>query len=398
MKKPIIQSLLRRRSRLVFASTIVTLALSACPANKTRRDSDVPPLTIGAILPLTGALSYYGESERMGLQLAVEQINGRKDGSPKINLVFEDSVGNPATAVTGAKRLTDIEGAHFFITSLTGVTLAVHPIVAKEENIIFALTMSASAARKDSNVFRIYPGIEEEGKAMTEFVLKRNPSSVAIISLRQQSIEEQVERIIVPRLGSAGIHIVARESFDRVEQEARDIVAKISGIAPEMIVLNAYYNHLPILLEEIRKYPALQKCLLVSGLNLAVALELDPSKASLFDGAICAVPASTINLSSSDASSANERHFAETFRSKFQRAPNYDAAYAYDCLMILHPMVSRFGHDIPKIQQALRTSDFSAMTVNSFKIDENGNARSVWRIGKVTNGRIVPYDSPSAVP
>jgi hypothetical protein len=66
--------------------------------------------------------------------------------------------------------------------------------------------------------------------------------------------------------------------------------------------------------------------------------------------------------------------------------------------MILHPMVSRFGHDIPKIQQALRTSDFSAMTVNSFKIDENGNARSVWRIGKVTNGRIVPYDSPSAVP
>ncbi|MCF8779229.1 substrate-binding protein [Vibrio sp. IRLE0018] len=65
-----------------------------------------PPVKIGAVLPLTGTFSVYGEQAVKGAQLAVEQINAKGGvlGRP-LELVIRDNATDPAKTVKYSREL-----------------------------------------------------------------------------------------------------------------------------------------------------------------------------------------------------------------------------------------------------------------------------------------------------
>ncbi len=54
-------------------------------------------IKIGAVLPLTGSAAVWGENSKMGLEIALDEVNaaGGVKGK-KINLIFEDSQSDSA--------------------------------------------------------------------------------------------------------------------------------------------------------------------------------------------------------------------------------------------------------------------------------------------------------------
>lgn len=63
-------------------------------------------IKIGVLNALTGPLGHMGESDVIGMQIAVDEINQRGGvQGKKIKLIVEDNEGNPAKAVTGATKL-----------------------------------------------------------------------------------------------------------------------------------------------------------------------------------------------------------------------------------------------------------------------------------------------------
>jgi branched-chain amino acid transport system substrate-binding protein len=58
-------------------------------------------VSLGAVLPLTGASASVGDDQRRGIELAVEQVNAHNGVlGQKLQVVVEDSGGNAATALS----------------------------------------------------------------------------------------------------------------------------------------------------------------------------------------------------------------------------------------------------------------------------------------------------------
>lgn len=123
---------------------IMALAVSGC-AGLTGQSGDQGPIKIGALVPLSGPSSQGGESMRNAFELAATQINdaGGVDGR-QIELIFEDTGGDPQKGVTAAKKLIEqdqVWGIAGLFTS--GVALAVAP-VAMEASVPLVVTVAAA--------------------------------------------------------------------------------------------------------------------------------------------------------------------------------------------------------------------------------------------------------------
>src|SRR4051812_1358246 len=66
-------------------------------------------IQIGGLLPLTGSGANYGLYAKNGMDLAVDEIN-RAGGvtGKKLVVIYEDSQSNPATGVSGFRKLLDV--------------------------------------------------------------------------------------------------------------------------------------------------------------------------------------------------------------------------------------------------------------------------------------------------
>src|SRR5579884_3282698 len=87
-------------SALTLAS-VVALALGMAPARAA--DGDI---VIGAVYPLSGGVSYDGQTELNGAKVALDEIN--KAGGvlgKQVKLVSEDGACNPGQSVAGAEKL-----------------------------------------------------------------------------------------------------------------------------------------------------------------------------------------------------------------------------------------------------------------------------------------------------
>jgi len=99
------------RPGLLLCLLVAALA-SAAPA------AAAEPIRIGYLGPLTGIFAQAGKDMLDGLKMSLEQV-GYQAGGRKIELIEEDTEGNPATAVAKYRKLV----SHDKINVLTGVLL-----------------------------------------------------------------------------------------------------------------------------------------------------------------------------------------------------------------------------------------------------------------------------------
>src|SRR3989304_692674 len=100
---------------------ILVISLSGCVQynEKVQTSTNTSNETvIGALLPLTGELSYSGQAAKAVLELAAEDIEAN---GMKVRLVIEDTESNPAVAL---EKLNKFKGS--------GITLVIGPDSSKE--------------------------------------------------------------------------------------------------------------------------------------------------------------------------------------------------------------------------------------------------------------------------
>src|SRR5574342_205384 len=95
------------------------------------------PIKIGAILPLTGSGASYGVWMKGGTEIAAEEINAAGGiMGRKLQVIFEDHAADASKAVTGMRRLVEVEKVPFTLTSYSSPTLAVQPIAAQHRVVL----------------------------------------------------------------------------------------------------------------------------------------------------------------------------------------------------------------------------------------------------------------------
>lgn len=78
-------------------------------------------IRIGMLVPLAGPFSQIGKDMVSGTELYLEEIQRRAAGR-KIELIIEDTEGNPQAALTKARKLVDQDRVHVLTGGLLSST------------------------------------------------------------------------------------------------------------------------------------------------------------------------------------------------------------------------------------------------------------------------------------
>jgi branched-chain amino acid transport system substrate-binding protein len=137
----------------------------------------VPPndgkqsVTLGALLPLSGALSSLGESEHAALKIAVKDVNeyfSKTNSNTRVGLIIEDTQTNPAISLEKLKNLA-AKGVRIVIGPATSADVQEVEDYADKNGILIISPSSTarSLAVQGDNVFRFVPDDTHQAQAVS---------------------------------------------------------------------------------------------------------------------------------------------------------------------------------------------------------------------------------------
>lgn len=157
-----------------------------CAGCGAQTESTPTTITIGALLPLTGELSSYGQASQAALKVALADINAYLEGaesSLRIALTIRDTRTDPDVAF---EELLDLSAAN--------VSLVIGPMGSEELNAIRSLSgrvgtvlISPSAglsslAVEDDNVFRMIPTDTSLAETLAESLTTNGIEAIALLA------------------------------------------------------------------------------------------------------------------------------------------------------------------------------------------------------------------------
>lgn len=220
----------RRQTTALVAILVAGLALFAWRGEWFGK-SDGDAISIGVLVPLTGAAASYGQNSRRGAELALQEFTAANPGV-KVRLQVEDSRGEASVGVNAAQKLVEIDHVNAVMGDVTsGVTLAVAPLM--NERKVPLVSPGASAPKvSDAGdfVFRTWPSDTFEAAAIAAHIKNSKISRLAILRVNNE-YGIAMEAALRSHLG-ADVQISATEGFDQGTRDLRTQLLKIKESSP----------------------------------------------------------------------------------------------------------------------------------------------------------------------
>ena len=196
------------------------------------------PYKVGALFAITGPAAWLGTPERNTARMIEEQVNmgGGINGHP-LQIIIEDTVGDPTKTVTAAKKLIAKDQVLVIVgPSRSGTTLAVIPIV--EEAKVPLVSCAAAEAivvpvkrwvfktpQKDSDAaIRIYETMKDQGI-----------SKIAIIT-GTTGFGDQGRKQLKRLAAGFGIEILADETYGPQDTDMTAQLTKIKATGAQAVI------------------------------------------------------------------------------------------------------------------------------------------------------------------
>lgn len=147
------------------------------------------PIRIGAVLPLTGNSEAQGKSMRDGLQLAIDEINGRGGlNGNRLELVVEDSKADVAAGVAAFNRIESQRKPLFYVGFVSSVMMALAPLAEERQVPLVGLsTTVADLTRSREWVFRYWSLTQESVRPLMLILQDLKPRTLGILYQNDES-------------------------------------------------------------------------------------------------------------------------------------------------------------------------------------------------------------------
>ena len=209
----------------------------------------------GAVLNLSGPTAAQGEQFVKGIDLATELWNaqGGIDGIP-IEVIYEDHQAKPAEAVTGARKLIDVDQVQVMANVYSSPTLAVMPIA--DENSVLQVSAGANSPRlvgasdfflaSIANVaFEVEVGLSYAQNAL-------GVNQLAVV-YRNDDFGNGAREFLVPYWQSVGGEIVIEEGHEPDQTEFATLAAKVVASAPDAVYIASSAANQGLLVKQLRE-------------------------------------------------------------------------------------------------------------------------------------------------
>ena len=215
---------------------LTTAALAAALAAPQALAAAPAPITLGAILPLTGPGAVIGTEQMKGIQFAVKQQNakGGVDGH-QIKMVFEDDQAKPDAAVLEFNKLVSLQHLPMIFTAYSGPSLAMAPLATRHHVLMLnAGAQSDQLAKASPYMFNTLPTTSDEVGVMVKY-LRAHGKSTAAVLYENDAAGIGGRDDFVREFKAAGGKILAQEPSQFGQTDYRPALLKLAAAKPQVL-------------------------------------------------------------------------------------------------------------------------------------------------------------------
>ncbi len=348
---------------LVLLQIFVTSDLFAQPQSSANED-----IKIGIVYGFSGAAQVWSEFGRMGLELALDEINtsGGIHGK-KIKLIFEDSRTTPAQSVSAYRKLTALDKVKVIIGDVWAfITNPMIPLAEKDRVILLSPTVMPESAERGSEYFYSMGERIESTRDATNLFFQRNSDVRKIGILCWDDLWGRaylkVWQEVAEKNGVTIESSICNAAFDN---DFRTDVAKLAAKKVDAVIV-AHMGD--IVLQRMKEQHFNPKVLGTS--NLVEDIKIKKAPKELFEG-----------IYITDWRPSDE--FIQKFKAKFHMEPVVEAHNSYESLRALAKALSS---DDPNLLAALKKVKYEGVAGSIDFSDSSFGNRSVAKLYQVHNG------------
>ena len=357
---------------ILLACLMVVTMLASCGTPKTNDNEEkASEIVIGAIAPLTGSVSVYGTSVKLGFDLAVEEINaGGGVLGQKLVLNAKDDQGSATETVNAFNALLS-EGVTLIGGAVTSGCTSSITDMANQENVVL-ISPSATAdtvTTEDDFVFRSCYSDSNQGAMAAKFAKDQGYTEVGVLYCSADTYSKGMYDAFKAACAEYGVTIVIEESSAAVDvTEYTNQLSAIAASGVEFLFAPYYYDVVaPNIVPQAREAGYNGIIMGADGYDGCIGLISEGSDLSAWENVMF--------TNHYDPASDNEtvKKFVASFEAKFSETPTAFAALAYDAMYMLAAAIEKAGTtDSVAVRDALAaTANFAGVT-GTFTLDESG--------------------------
>ena len=376
-----------------YAAALATLALTATVTqaqNAPPQGVSATEITLGSIQDLSGPIAGFGKQSRLGMMLAVDEINeqGGINGR-KLKLIVEDSAYDPKKAVLAAQKLVNQDKIFMMLGHLgTAQNMAAMP-VQFEKNVInfFPITAAREMYEPFHKLKYSFAAtyFDQMRNAVPKLVKDKGSKKVCTM-YQDDDFGLEVLRGGEAGLKTIGMEFVEKTSYKRGATDFSSQVSKMQASGCDLIVLGT------IIRETIGAIGTAKK----SGYNptfLASSAGYTDLIHKLGGAAMNGLYATmTVQNPYLDEASKPIQFWAAKYKTKFNEDPTVFSVYGYT-------IVDTFAKAATKAGKGLSTESFiKAMDTMTIPTDMFGSAPATFtatkrlgsdasRLSQITDGK-----------
>jgi len=224
---------------------------------KTKIDQYEKPqitLKIGAIIPLSGRFSVYGEKILRGIQLAVEEINAKTKN--KVAVITKDDEGKAMNTRKAFKELASLSD----VLGIIGPVLSDGVLAVKDLADEYQIPLiTPSAGRKglpgmSRMIFRNCLTNKHQGEFIAEFAIDKLCLKTFAIMFPDNKYGKQLQEIFTKTVEELGGRVIYAASYSEGETDFKKQCRRINRFKPDSVFIADYADKAAMILPQLAFY------------------------------------------------------------------------------------------------------------------------------------------------
>ena len=240
-------------------------------------------IKIGAVFPLSGPNSAYGELFMSGANLAVEHANADKALSGKVSILYEDSQALPQPAIIAMTKLVNVEKVPFVLSAFTGVSKAVSTIGQRTKTVtVNGGGVGPDLAELGAYFWNVIPLANLEVRAIVPYIVKERGLKRFVLVYVDDPFGQGVRKELEAALPATGGELVTTLSVPVASQQFGGIAARVREARPDCVYVASYGNQQLQIIKQFRDNGVTQQIASYSALAVPEAFKMPEVKGTLY--------------------------------------------------------------------------------------------------------------------
>jgi branched-chain amino acid transport system substrate-binding protein len=377
---------MKRLVSVLAVLAVVASMVAGCGGTSTTSGS----IRLGVVTSVTGSQATFGEAQKRGYELALEEINA-KGGvlGRKIELVYEDDASKAETAVSAMEKLATQDKVPLVLGSYSSAATLPMGAVADKYQVPLIVPTAATDKLTESGykyVFRICAPSSVYAGVMIGFLATEiKPKTLAII-FENTSFGTSTAEPAKAAAEAKGIKVVAYEYYTAGAPDFKPLLTKVKAANPEAVFFVSYLLDATLLLRQSKELDF--NPTIYTGGGAGFSLEEFIAESGAGKNAEYTL---SVTQWTDDAKWAGAKEFAAKFKQKYNVAAQYHSAETYATLYLAVDALKRAGAaDSAKLRTALVATDIKdGNAFGPVKFNEKGQNTHPMLITQVQKGKFV---------